>query len=267
MLIDSHCHLERAFRHGELDEVLSRAEEMGVVEMITVGTSLKDWALYQQISSKYPGKLHWTAGIHPCDVDEDWEDQIKLLPSFFATDPLPVALGEIGLDHFHLPKFPDEILEVKSMQLRAFKAQLNLAYQFDCPVVIHSRNAFSECVAAIDESGVDWRKVVFHCFVEGPEEMRILNERGGRGSFTGIVTYKNSSADCVRQALLAQGPDSVMLETDSPYLTPEPMRGKPNEPGYVSHIARFCADLFDWDFDEFARLTSSNTRTFFGLNG
>lgn len=266
MLIDSHCHLSKFHRAGTLDETLARAEAAGVGAMITVGTSLEDWELYHRLAAAHPGRVYFTVGLHPTSVEDDWEDQLKALPTYFGTEPLPVALGEIGLDHFHLPKFPDEAAEVKARQVKAFRAQLSLAYQFDCPVVIHSRQAFAECVALIDESGVDWRKVVFHCFAEGAEEMRILNEKGGRGSFTGIVTYSNASADPVRAALRAQGPDRLMVETDCPYLTPVPHRGKPNEPAYVEHTAQACAAQLGVTAEWLAERTTANARAFFGLH-
>ena len=252
-------------RAGRLDEVIQGAAERGVREMITVGTSLEDWEPYRQLAGAYRGVVHWTVGIHPCSVGEDWQDAIKAIPSFFATDPSPVALGEIGLDHFHLPKFPDEAAEIKAQQAAAFRAQLELAYQLECPVVVHSRNAFEPCVKMIDESGVDWRKVVFHCFTEGPETVGTLNARGGRASFTGIVTYKNKSADSLRAAVLGQGTERLMLETDAPYLTPEPRRGEPNVPGNVRDTGEYLARLFGMDFGELARITTANTRAFFGL--
>lgn len=234
--------------------------------MIAIGTSLEDWPTCLEMARAHPGRIHWTVGIHPCDVGPEWDDQIKAISTYFGTDPEPVAVGEIGLDYFHLPKFPDEAAEVKANQAKAFQAQLGLAFQFDCPVVIHSRNAFHDCVAAIDESGVDWNKVVFHCFAEGPAEMRILNERGGRGSFTGILTYKNKSAAPVRAAFAEQGIERLMLETDSPFLTPEPKRGEPNEPAHVRFVAEHAASLAGLSLEELASRTTANTRAFFGLD-
>lgn len=263
MLIDSHCHLEKFVQRGELEATLERARAAGVQRLITVGTSLKDWQLYFDLAARFPGQVDWTVGIHPCSVDETWEDEVKVIPSYFATDPLPVALGEIGLDHFHLPKYPDEAAEVKAMQAAAFRVQLSLAYQLDCPVVIHSRNAFEECVQLIDESGVDWNKVIFHCFSEGPESMRVLMDRGGWASFTGIVTYK--SAQAVREAMKLQGLDRLILETDAPYLTPEPHRGKGNEPAFVRHTAERCAEDFGVDFELLVARSTQNTERFFQL--
>jgi TatD DNase family protein len=116
----------------------------------------------------------------------------------------------------------------------------------------------------IDASGVDWRRVVFHCFTETEADMAELTRRGGFGSFTGILTYKN--ADPIRTAARAQGLGRFMLETDAPYLTPMPHRGKPNEPAFVRHIAEFAAtDVFRVSYDELAKASTENARAFFGL--
>ncbi|MEX0330518.1 MAG: TatD family hydrolase [Puniceicoccaceae bacterium] len=265
MLIDTHCHLEKALTRGEGEAVLERMQAAGVHRCITVGTSQKDWETYYRLTARESGRVDWTVGIHPCDIDDDWGEQIKAIPTYFGTDPQPVALGEIGLDHFHMPKYPDEAAELKALQERVFKDQLTLAYQLDCPVVIHSRNAVKECIRLIDQSGVDWQRVVFHCFTDGPELVREINSRGGRASFTGILTYKNASAEPIRQAALEQGLERLMLETDSPYLTPEPMRGQPNEPANVAHIGRFAAELFGISMEDLARITTRNALQFYGL--
>ena len=264
MLIDTHCHLEKALLKKEADGLLERMQDAGVHRCITVGTSQKDWERYFRLAARDP-RVDWTVVNHPCDIGDDCEEQIKTIPTYFSTDPVPVALGEIGLDYFHLPRYPDEAVELKQLQARVFEAQLSIAYQMDCPVVIHSRNAVEACIQMIDASGVDWKKVVFHCFADGPEWMRPITERGGRASFTGILTYSNKSAEPVRQAALAQGLDRLMLETDSPYLAPEPVRGQPNEPAHVAHIARFAANLFGISVDELARRTTENAINFYGL--
>jgi TatD DNase family protein len=263
MLIDTHCHLEKAASRGELEGLLERMQSAGIGRCITVGTGTGDWERYLGLAKKYRGLIDWTVGLHPSDVDADWEDAVRAISTYFISEPGPVALGEIGLDHFHLPKFPDEAAEVKARQLDAFRAQLELCLQLDCPVVIHSRNAVEACTEEIDRSGVDWSKVVFHCYTEGPELLKAINERGGRASFTGILTYKN--AEPIRKAALAQGLDRLMLETDAPYLSPEPVRGTTNEPANVAHIARFAADLFGVSLAELSAQTSANARAFYGL--
>jgi TatD DNase family protein len=180
-----------------------------------------------------------------------------------ADAPKPVALGEIGLDRFHLPKDAVGAERIFGWQRAAFAEGLKLAGRLGVPVVVHSRGAFRECVEMIDASGVDWGQVVFHCFSEGPAEMEALSRRGGRGSFTGVITYKN--AEAVRAAAKSQGLERLMIETDAPYLAPVPHRGKPNEPAFVRHTAEFCAGLFGVPLEELASATTRNARDFFGI--
>jgi TatD DNase family protein len=274
MLVDTHTHLESFVRRGELEPALERAQAAGVGAMITIGTATDDWPVYRELASGHPGFVFYTAGLHPCSVDERWEEQVAALPTFWDVTPgssplpkplhLPVALGECGLDRFHLPK--DDTVRgdrIFAWQRAALAAQLDLAKTLRCPVVVHSRGAFAECVEMIDASGVDWSRVVFHCFTEGEAEMRQLVERGGYASFTGILTYKN--ADSVRAAARLQGLERFMMETDAPYLTPMPHRGKPNEPSFVRHIAEFAAELFGVTQDELATTSTATAKRFFRL--
>lgn len=262
-LIDSHTHLESFYRAGALEDVLARASEAGVERLVTIGTDPSDWPIYRDLAAKRPDRIAYTVGIHPCDVEADWAGHLEQAAGFFQSPVRPVAVGEIGLDRFHLSRDPEVAEGELARQKEAFRAQLALAARLDVPVVIHSRGAFAECVDLVDQSEVDWEKVVFHCFTEGPEAMRLLRERGGRGSFTGILTYR--TADEVREAAVTQGLETLMLETDAPYLTPVPHRGKPNEPAFLQHTARLCADLFGISLEELGGRTSQNARDFYRL--
>jgi len=189
---------------------------------------------------------------------------LQLRPFLERDHDAPVALGEIGLDYFHLPKKDEAKAELlKHWQVDALRAQLALVREFDCPVVIHSRGAFDDCIQELDAAEIDWKKVVFHCFVENAEAMEALNRRGGRGSFTGIITF-NNAAD-VRAAAISQGLDRLMVETDAPYLAPVPHRGKPCFPSYTALTARYCAELLEVSETELADLSRANTESFFGL--
>lgn len=267
-LIDTHTHLESFVRQGVLAPTLERARAVGVDAMITIGTSPDDWASYRAIAAQNRGFVYYTVGLHPCSVDGNWREAVSQLDPFWTSpesELRPVALGECGLDRFHLPKDDPAAAErIFGWQREAFSAQLELARRRGCPVVVHSRGAFAECVAMIDASGVDWQRVVFHCFTEGAVEMAELTRRGGWGAFTGIITYKN--ADPIRAAAKAQGLARFMLETDAPYLTPLPHRGKPNEPAYVRHTAEFVARaVFGISETELGDVSSANARRFFGL--
>ncbi|MGE9293793.1 MAG: TatD family hydrolase, partial [Puniceicoccales bacterium] len=200
----------------------------------------------------------------PSDVGDDWEEQVEMLPRYWEQGPRPVALGEIGLDRFRLPSDTAEAATVIVRQEKAFRRQLELAARFEMPVIVHSRNAFEASLAAIDQSGFPWERVVFHCFVDGATQMRQLRERGGRGSFTGIVTYKNAPE--VRQACHEQGLETLMVETDAPYLAPVPHRGKPCEPCMVRDTALFIAQELGVSPEELAATTTANARAFFNLS-
>ena len=268
-LIDTHTHLDSFARRGELSAVLARARQAGVEAMIGIGTEPGDWGLYRDLAGAHAGVVRYTVGLHPCSVDEHWEAAISQLEGYWSSaglrpaPPRPVAVGEIGLDRFHLPKDAAQAERLFGWQRAAFAAGLAVARRVGAPVVIHSRGAFRECVELIDAAGFDWSRVVFHCFSEGPAEMAELTQRGGRGSFTGIITYKK--AEPVRAAARAQGLDRLMVETDAPYLAPEPHRGKPNEPAFVRHTAEYCASLFGISPAELAGITTKNAKAFFGL--
>ncbi len=269
-LIDTHTHLESFAQRGDLPAVLGRAADACVAEMITIGTSSEDWALYQKLAHEHTGRVRFTVGLHPCSVDTNWEKEVAQIEGFWWQGEAgeaavrPVALGECGLDRFHLPKDdPARAAEIFAWQRAAFNVQLDIARRLGCPLVVHSRGAFQECVEMIDVSGVAWERVVFHCFTEGVAEITELMRRGGYGSFTGVLTYK--SAENVRAAALAQGLGRFMLETDAPYLTPMPHRGKPNEPAFLRHTAEFAAGAFGVSVAEIAEASTRNARAFFGI--
>ena len=263
-LLDSHCHLDRFFHDGSLNDILARARVAGVDRCVAIGTEPRDWVTNGELSSSHPETISYTVGLHPNEVKADWEHAVDGMDEYLAADHPPVAVGEIGLDYFRLSKDEARAAPQKALQQAAFSFQLKMAKKADLPVVVHCRTSFEDCLRLIDDSGVDWRKVVFHCFSEGPMEISLLCERGGRASFTGIITYSN--AENVREAALAQGLDALMLETDCPYLSPVPHRGQPNEPAYLRHTAEFCAELFEIDLETLTHRTTANAESFYGLN-
>lgn len=264
-LVDTHTHLDAVARAGGLPDLLRRSRAAGVDRMVAVGTAPDDWDLYRDLARENREIVHYTVGVHPCSVGEGWESAVEAIPGYWRSGAAgaPVALGECGLDRFHLPKDLEAAERVFGLQKAAFAAQLQAARVLGCPVVIHSRGAFRECVDMIDESGVDWKRIVFHCFSEGEAEILELMAKGGRGSFTGILTYKN--AESVRAAAKAQGLGRLMVETDAPFLAPVPHRGKTNEPAYLRHTAEYAAGLFGVSLDELAASTTATARSFYGF--
>ena len=150
-LIDTHTHLESFAHKGTLADALARAKEFGLEAMVTIGTSPDDWSLYRELARKNPGFVHYAVGVHPCSVDERWSEAVAQIEGFWdchlLNDKPPVALGETGLDRFHLPK--DNVAEAEKIfrwQRAAFAAQLEITRRLGCPLVVHSRGAFRECV-------------------------------------------------------------------------------------------------------------------------
>ena len=262
---DTHTHLLSFLKNGTLPAVLLHAKDLGVHRLITIGTSQEDWAPYQQLATEASNNIQYTVGLHPCYVEEGWDASVERLEGFFKqnSQAKPLGLGEIGLDGFHLPEQADVAAKVLARQGEAFEAQLALAKRLDVPVVVHSRGQFDACLAAIDKSGINPARVVFHCFVEGVSAMQALMDRGIWASFTGVVTYKN--ADTVREALSIMGPDRLMIETDAPYLTPIPHRGKLNEPAYLVHTAEACAQVLKIPLSLLSKKTEKAVAAFWGV--
>ncbi len=264
-MIDCHCHLDAFARSGELGSVLERAEAAGVSAFVAVGTNVEDCELYRGLAEAFPGKIFYTAGIHPTELGENFEAELDALERFLENAfPRPVAVGEIGLDRHWTPADAAEAERVNARQRAAFARQLSLAKKFSLPIVIHAREAFRESTEIIDASGADWRTVQFHCFSEDEAEAREIVARGGRVSFTGTLTYKN--AGNVRRAALAQGTSRLMLETDCPFLAPAKRRGKRNEPAYLRETLEFAAEMFGVPAETLDALTVANTREFFRLS-
>jgi TatD DNase family protein len=256
-LIDSHAHLTYPDFAGQIDEVLERCALAGVDRVISIGTSLADAEKVIALARKYPGRIHAAAGFHPHHTDAISGEDAAAMNRLWADENI-VALGEMGLDyHYDFAKRED--------QRNVFSGQLSAALAIDKPVIIHSREAFKDTAAMLVDHGFRGRRVVFHCFTGTAEEAAAIAGHGWRISFTGIVTFPKSDA---LQAIARDYPaDKLMVETDSPYLSPVPVRGKkPNEPAFVAHTARFLAQLREVSYEQLCEATSQNTTTFFGLS-
>ena len=262
--IDSHCHLKSFYEKGELVNVLSSAADVGLKKFINIGTNLSDWSVYRNLAELHNNRLYYTVGIHPLYVDQDWSENIKMLKSFWSLSKKPSALGEVGLDYFRLPSETDNANKIVHLQKECLAKQLELAKELESKVVIHSRNAFEDCVSIIDEIGLDWSKVVFHCFSEGLEQLKKLKSRGAKASFTAMTFYERNYK--IKSALKWYGIDDLMLETDSPYLPLKRGDRNSNEPSSIPAIGKLVSELFEVPLDLVAKITYKNTLDFFNLN-
>ncbi len=241
--VDSHCHLPAD--PVEADAICDRARAAGIEWLVCVGTDLATSRAAVELA-RHRSDVLATVGLHPHDaaqLDEQWADLVDL-----AAAPEVVAIGEAGLDHHyeHSPG-PD--------QAAAFRAQIRLAHDLDRALVIHTREAWDETFAILDEEQVP-RRTVFHCFTGGPTEAAAGVERGAYLSFSGIVTFKNATD--VRAAAAAVPLDRVLVETDSPYLAPVPYRGTTNEPARVREVGAGLAAARNEDVAIVAEVTRQN---------
>lgn len=258
-MIDTHCHLTYDGLRDRLGDVLAGAAAAGVDRMITIGTSPDDAARAIDVSRRHAG-VFAAVGLHPHHAAE-WRDAAALvsrLRELAASHPI-VALGEMGLDRH----YPDPPLDA---QVRVLEAQLDLAKELpQLPIIIHNREATEETLAVLHASGINGDRFVFHCFTGSAAELDAILSVGAYVGFTGIVTFKSARA-------LAEASDRVPLErlfieTDAPYLTPEPHRKvKTNEPMYVAEVARFLAARRGMSVEAFAQAVDANAERFFRLS-
>ncbi|MGB8225338.1 MAG: TatD family hydrolase [Sedimentisphaerales bacterium] len=262
-LIDSHAHLTFDQLQKDLDAVLQRSLAAGVAGWITVGTDTGQNEKVISILDKYEN-LFGTIGIHPhyaSDTSTADIEQVKNL----AKHKKIVAIGETGLDFHYNFSTSGELSRTKQdAQKELFKNLLEIAAQRNLPVIIHSRNAFDETIAIIDEFKNNLKNVVFHCWGGTVEQTQIVLDKGFHISFTGVITFKN--ADLARQAAKIVPLERMMIETDCPYMSPEPHRKqKINEPSLLIHTARKIAELKQIPFEKFADEVTKTTKKFFAL--
>ena len=253
-LIDSHCHLNLSAFNNDVDAAVQRAQAAGVEKMIVIGTNMADSIKAIELAHQYPS-IYATIGIHPHDsknADEVGYERFKAL----ADDPKVVAYGEIGLDFYrdHSPK---------PVQRREFARQLNLAGELGLPVVIHDRDAHQEVYDIIcSEEGYRHGGVI-HCFSADYNWARRFVDLGFVISLPGTITFPKSHIQ--KEVAEKLNLDDLLVETDAPFLTPIPYRGKRNEPAYVGFVAEAIAKIRKLDPDEVAAVTSANSKRVFNL--
>lgn len=248
-LVDSHCHLDGERFSQDRDAVIARARSAGVEYMLAIGSGdgPPDLEAAIRLADAYPF-IYATAGVHPHDAAKATAETWPALASLTA-HPKCVALGEIGLD-YHYDFSP------RHLQQAVFVRQMELARDASLPIVIHTREAWSDTIALIRQHWDPALGGIFHCFSGGPAEAQQALDLGFHISFSGIVTFP--SATEIHAAAAIVPPDRLLIETDSPYLAPIPFRGKRNEPAYVLHTATRLAELRGSSTDSIAALTTAN---------
>ncbi|MCU0678980.1 MAG: TatD family hydrolase [Planctomycetes bacterium] len=279
MLVDTHAHVNfNAFRQ-DADAVISRALSENTW-LVIVGADHKTSKRALDYANKYEVGVYAAAGLHPMHIfsfraqSEDYDFQTRgedfnyeLYDKLVQFEKI-VAVGEIGLDYYHIEGLPD-INMVKNKQQEVFKEQVLLARRHDLPVIIHCRQAHGDLVALLKELKKDNRELfpkdkpwgVVHCFTENEDVAWQYFNLGLLLSFTGLITFSRQWDDLIRKLPL----ERMMLETDTPFLTPAPFRGQRNEPANVSEVARKMAEIKGVNIDKIAEITTRNARNLFSI--
>lgn len=253
MLIDSHCHLNYPGLVEDEAGVVSRAREAGLSAMISISTREREWGDVIAGADRYRD-VFASVGIHPHEADRHPDiDTARLVAA--ARHPRVVGIGETGLDYYY-----DK--SDRERQRRSFRAHIAASRETGLPLIVHTRDAEDDTVAILaEETGKGAFPMVIYCFTGSAQLAKACLGLGAYVSISGIVTFKNA-ADLQETARLLPG-DRLLVETDAPFLAPVPRRGKPCEPAFVVHTARFLADLRGIGYEELYTTTSNNTLTLF----
>jgi TatD DNase family protein len=254
-LIDTHAHLTYPELENQIEDVLARSKSACVTGWITIGTDPEHIRMALTLAGRFENM--WVGvGCHPHHANEITDADVVFLEQA-AQNPKVVAIGETGLDYHY-----DNV--VVNNQKRLFRAHLDIAAKYNKPVIIHTRQAFDDSMAILDEYKGKLKGVVIHCYGGDAEQTKLVLDRGYYISFTGTVTFKKS--DTLREVAKTIPLDRLMIETDCPFISPEPVRRiQPNEPSLMIHTAKLLASLHNLDLDAFAQKITATSKAFFGL--
>jgi TatD DNase family protein len=254
MLIDSHAHLEMPDFTKDLEAVIQRAKESGIEYIFTVGTEKKDWKRALEIANSH-STIYAILGIHPHNAKEIDGQTYPLLREL-CRDKKVRALGEMGLDFFRN-------LSPRDAQLKRFREQIGLAKEIGLPIVVHDREAHQETLEILKSESAGECGGIIHCFSGDYEMAKVCTDMGFYISIPGTITFKNAGS--FREIVKKIPLESLLVETDAPFLTPEPFRGKRNEPGYVRYTAQKMAEIKKIPFEKVAEVTTENALRVYGL--
>ena len=248
MLIDTHAHISYKDYSDRIDEIIQVAEDNGVEKIISIGVDLPSSEECLKLAEKYPS-VFATCGIHPHEAGKAPKRYLYELEAFIQ-HPKMVAVGEIGLDYHY--DFSD-----RKIQRRVYHEQLEMATSLDFPAVVHCRESDDDILEGIQNSGLN--RGVIHCFASNVDFAQNILETGFHISFTGMITFIKELEGVVKEIPL----ERMMVETDSPYLSPKPFRGKQNQPKYVLHVAEKVAELKEISLEEVAESTTETAHHLF----
>jgi TatD DNase family protein len=255
MIIDTHTHLDDDRYIDDLDDVISRAKSSGISAFIIPGASIDTLPRAVEIAKEYDD-VYFAVGVHPYDIDS----YDKSILESYITHPKCIAVGECGLDYFRLPDDEDEAKSIKEQQAKVFIEQIELANRYEKPLIVHIRDASSDSLDILMANPLK-RGGVLHCY-NADETLLKLKDSFYYG-IGGVITFKNAKKLVNVYPKIPE--DRLLIETDSPYLTPHPHRGERNEPSYTKLVAQKMALLSGVDVDKIEEITTQNAKELFGI--
>ncbi|MDD7986510.1 TatD family hydrolase [Lentisphaera marina] len=252
-MFDTHFHLDP---EDDAQEIYTNARAAGVEYMTLIGCDPESCDRALETSQKYEN-MFFSAGVHPLYV-KDFTGEVSDFDTYYENEN-NVAVGEIGLDFYY-----DKDENIQKRQVNIFESFLNKSVELKKPAIIHSREAFPETLSCIKNTLKGQQDFILHCYTGDENWVGEFIDAGGYISYSGIVTFKN--AESLRKSLEGVPKDRILIETDSPYLAPVPMRGKRNQPAYVVHVRDKIAQLLNMDSEELSELTTRNAKAVFNLS-
>lgn len=253
--IDSHCHLYAEQFDEDRDLCVKRAKDLGVSKTVLPNIDLESIDGMMALAKKYPGQMFPAMGLHPCSVKDDFKEILDKMKPMFDTEKF-VAVGEIGVDLYWDKTFLPQ-------QKEAFKIQCQWAKELELPIIIHVRDSFNEVFELMDEVYDENLKGVFHCFSGNQQQAeKALSYDNFYLGLGGVLTFKNSK---LGETIKHVDINRLMLETDAPYLTPAPYRGKRNEPSYTFHVGEKLAEVKEMPLSDVAAITTANAEKLFSI--
>ena len=254
MIIDTHSHIYLPEFDADRAEMVKRAENEGISLILMPAIDNQTHSRMVGVEQDFSGTCRGMMGLHPCSVNARYQEELKIVQDHFEQREF-VAVGETGLDFYWDRTFTKE-------QYESFQIQIELAMQYDIPIVIHSRNSIDECIKVIGNNQKGNLKGVFHCFSGDIEQAKQIIGLGFYLGIGGVITFKNSGLD---QVMLDVDMTNVILETDAPYLAPVPFRGKRNECSYLKYVVEKLSEIKNISKDEIEMVTTENARKLFRL--
>ncbi len=251
-IIDTHCHLYSEEFKDDIKEVIKRAKAEGVTKFYLPAIDSTCLEAMLELEKQYPNECIAMMGLHPCYVKENYKDELKIVETQLAARPF-AAIGEIGLDFYWDKTFAEQ-------QYEAFELQMQWALDKQLPIVIHTRNAMQETLNTVKPYAAKGLKGIFHCFSGSYESAKQIVDMDFLLGIGGVITYKNAG---LPEALTKVPVENLVLETDAPYLTPVPFRGKRNESSYLKYIIEKLADVKNISVEELAEITTANAEKMF----